>query len=75
MSSKPLVLTGKEFSDEVRSDFTLGNVVPPVGTPLTYTDASNPNVKYAGTNWVKTDSVNKTIGETNYTFANWVRVA
>jgi hypothetical protein len=72
---KPLVLTGKEFSDEVRTDITLGNVVPQVGSNLSFTDSTDPNVKYPGTVWINTATSSKTVGSTTYTFTNYIRAA
>jgi hypothetical protein len=70
MSSKPLINIGKEFSEEVRTDITLGKIVPPIGAKLTYVNGTNPNTIYPDTEWLKTAEY--TAG--SYTCVDWVRI-
>jgi hypothetical protein len=46
-----LVMIGKEETEIVREDITLGNITPAVGTERAYGDGTNPNNKYPGTTW------------------------
>jgi hypothetical protein len=67
-----LIQLGKEYANEIREDIKLGNIAPQVGTRLTYTDDTNPNYKYANTNWVQISEpvYNQSL---NLTLTEWLR--
>jgi hypothetical protein len=72
-----LINIGKEYSEEVREDITLGKIAPQVGSELTYTDATNPNTLYPGTTWVQDTTYENSvlISGTSYVLTKWIRIA
>jgi hypothetical protein len=70
-----LINIGKEYSEEVREDISLGKIAPQIGSQLTYTDATNPNTLYPGTTWIVEDNYQATVNQVNYDLVKWLRIA
>jgi hypothetical protein len=70
-----LINIGKEYSEEVREDISLGKIAPQIGSQLTYTDATNPNTLYRGTTWIVEDNYQATVNQVNYDLVKWFRIA
>jgi hypothetical protein len=67
-----LIQLGKEYTNDVREDITLGNILPQIGTKLTYIDGTVPGVNiYPGTTWILTATT--TISPN--TFKEYCRIA
>jgi hypothetical protein len=72
-----LINIGKEYSDEIREDITLGKILPSVGSKLTYIEPNlkDPNVLFPGTLWSDINDYDVTVGVTTYVCHEWVRLA
>jgi hypothetical protein len=69
-----LINIGKEYSDEVRTDISLGKVKPQIGTKLTYKDDTLPQGLHGGT-WLNDDNYEVVVSGITYQFHDWVRVS
>jgi hypothetical protein len=67
-----LLFDGRMYSERVRNDITLGNVVPPIGTTLILISTDNPNTKYTGTQW-HNDTAGDIVVNT-VAYKKWIRI-
>jgi hypothetical protein len=72
-----LINIGKEYSEEVREDITLGKILPAIGSKLTYIepDVKDPNVVFPNTLWSDINDYSVEIGPTTYECHEWIRLA
>jgi hypothetical protein len=68
-----LLFDGRMYAERVRTDITLGNIVPPIGTTLMLIATEDPNTKYPNTTW-HNEAAGDIVVNTN-TYKKWIRIA